>query len=268
MTDGIIRKLPFHSKGVVSIIGAGGKTTLMFQVAKMLHQQGKKVLTTTTTKIFFPKPSHCPKTIIEPDPNLLNQKIQQTLKNDNHISAGSQLDKGNNKLSGLAPETVDTLWRTDLFDTIIVEADGAAQKPIKSSAPHEPVIPKTTTCMIIVAGMDGVGKPLDSHHVHRPEIFSENTGVSLGDIITPSAAARSILLELKKAKALSSSTTDSVILLNKADHPDRKKAAEDIIKQIQQDRHPATLADKIIIAALQDPLWLEKLTIHDTNTVS
>lgn len=268
MTDGIINKLPFHSKGVVSIIGAGGKTTLMFQLAKILHQQGKKVLTTTTTKIFFPKPLHCPKTIVESDPNLLIQQIQDGLKTTSHISAGSRLDKKNNKLFGLAPETVDAVWQARLFDTIIVEADGAAQKPIKASAPHEPVIPQTTTCLTIVSGMDGMGKPLDGHHVHRPEIFSKNTGLALRDTVTASAAARSILFELNKTKPFCASTTNNIILLNKADLPERKKAAADIIRQLHQDQHLAKLADKIIITALQDPLWLEKLIIHDTRISS
>lgn len=268
MTDGIISKLPFHSKGIVSIIGAGGKTTLMFQLAKMLHQQGKTVLTTTTTKIFFPTPLHCPKTIIEPDIDLLVQQIQSALRTTTHISAGSRLDKENNKLSGLAPETVDALWQTHLFDTILVEADGAAQKPVKASAPHEPVIPQTSTCLIIVTGLDGVGTPLDVHHVHRPEIFSKNTQLDLGEMITASAVARSILLELKKAKNVCASTTDSVMLLNKADLPERKKTAADIIKKLQQDHELALLAGKIIVTALQDPLWLENLIIHDTSISS
>jgi probable selenium-dependent hydroxylase accessory protein YqeC len=40
--------------GVISIVGAGGKTTLMFRLAGELARVGHRVLTTTSTKIFRP----------------------------------------------------------------------------------------------------------------------------------------------------------------------------------------------------------------------
>ena len=38
-------------KGIVTFIGAGGKTSAIFQVAKELAAQKKKVIITTTTKM-------------------------------------------------------------------------------------------------------------------------------------------------------------------------------------------------------------------------
>jgi probable selenium-dependent hydroxylase accessory protein YqeC len=35
--------------GVISIVGAGGKTALMFRLARELSKDGGRVLTTTTT---------------------------------------------------------------------------------------------------------------------------------------------------------------------------------------------------------------------------
>ena len=43
---------------MVSLIGAGGKTTTMFRLAKELRDQGCKVLVTTTTKIVKPTKPH------------------------------------------------------------------------------------------------------------------------------------------------------------------------------------------------------------------
>ena len=42
--------------GVISLVGAGGKTSLMFKLAHELSKTGEPVLTTTTTKIFEPGP--------------------------------------------------------------------------------------------------------------------------------------------------------------------------------------------------------------------
>src|SRR2546428_1630669 len=43
---------------MVSLIGAGGKTTTLFRLAKELRDEGGKVLVTTTTKIFKPTKPH------------------------------------------------------------------------------------------------------------------------------------------------------------------------------------------------------------------
>ena len=55
MTD-IWDILPLKTGGILSVTGAGGKTSLMFHLAASLAGAGKRVLTTTTTKIFQPSP--------------------------------------------------------------------------------------------------------------------------------------------------------------------------------------------------------------------
>ena len=49
---------------VVSLVGAGGKTTLMFALARELAAPQKLVITTTTTKIFYPSPSDTPYVLV------------------------------------------------------------------------------------------------------------------------------------------------------------------------------------------------------------
>ena len=49
----------------VFLIGGGGKTTLMFALAKSLSDGGHSVVTTTSTKIHYPEPRICDRVIIE-----------------------------------------------------------------------------------------------------------------------------------------------------------------------------------------------------------
>ena len=42
---------------IVSLVGGGGKTTLMFALAQELTSGGQSVITTTTTRIFEPSAS-------------------------------------------------------------------------------------------------------------------------------------------------------------------------------------------------------------------
>ena len=42
----------------------------------------------------------------------------------------------------------------------LVEADGARSMSVKAPAEHEPVIPDTSTLVIVVAAIDAVGRPI------------------------------------------------------------------------------------------------------------
>src|SRR4029078_5661984 len=69
------------------------------------------------------------------------------------------------KLEGIAPARVDVL--APLADLVLVEADGARARPLKVPAPHEPVIPASTTLVVVVCALDALGQPLDEDRVHR-----------------------------------------------------------------------------------------------------
>jgi probable selenium-dependent hydroxylase accessory protein YqeC len=247
MINSLIDTLQPGSKGVISLIGAGGKTSLMFQLAKELSKFKQRVLTTTTTKIFMPKTWQSPETIIENDINKLIQKAEINSDNFYHFSAGSKYDPLSKKIKGFSKNYINQLWQTKIFDWIIVEADGAKQKPIKASDVHEPVIPAETTHLILVTGLDSVGKALNDDNVHRSKIFSRNTELDMGEIIDEQAVAASITIEIKKARLLSSPEFN-IVFLNKADTQGRKISGQKITKLLKTDKS----IDTIITASLHD----------------
>jgi len=51
---------------------------------------------------------------------------------------------------------------------VLVEADGAAGRPLKAWAAWEPVIPGQTCLLVVMAGASGLGRPLTPAWVHRP----------------------------------------------------------------------------------------------------
>jgi probable selenium-dependent hydroxylase accessory protein YqeC len=218
MTPSLINSLCSTPKGLISIIGAGGKTSLMFRLAKEISRDGGTVLTTTTTKIFFPDKALSPETVTASSARDLMEKSRAGLRRHSHFSAGRHHDLVSGKLEGFSPDVIDTLWQAGLFDWIMVEADGSRQKPLKATDVHEPVIPASTTCLVLVAGLDSLGLPLDETHVHRASIFSNNTGLGLGQIVDEPAVAASIALELQKAAGFCTAP-DHVLVLNKADTP-------------------------------------------------
>ena len=102
---------------------------------------------------------------------------------------GSRLIHFQNKLKGFPPETIDAIWQSGVFRWIVVEADGAARKPIKAPAVHEPVIPQCTKWVIGIVGLEAVGKPLTERWAFRPQLVSKITGLALGETISESAIA-------------------------------------------------------------------------------
>lgn len=154
----------------------------MYWLASTFAEAGKRVITTTSTKIFPPASG---KIILQKKCSSFHDEIAAALTTDSSITVAQQYDNVSGKLIGLDTETLSALHRAGVADTIFVEGDGAARKPLKAPAQHEPVIPLETDLCIGVMGLDAAYRPLCGSITHRHEIFSRITGLSQGDFITP-----------------------------------------------------------------------------------
>ncbi len=177
--------LGLSEREVVSLVGAGGKTTLMYLLAKTLRASGCRVITTTTTKIFEPGSDETPFLCLGESFESILEKAERY----GHVTVVSQkLPSG--KLDGIPPQEVDRLWGSSRIDYLIVEADGAARKPLKAPASYEPVIPASTGLVVGLIGADGFDTPLSEETVFRSHIFSRLTGLSQGEKVTYQAVSR------------------------------------------------------------------------------
>ncbi|MDO4429046.1 MAG: selenium cofactor biosynthesis protein YqeC [Atopobiaceae bacterium] len=178
--------------GVTSVIGSGGKTSLLAALARELP--GTVVLTTTTHIRHFDGIL----TLISPG----MYGLRQALVESRVVCVGSRAEK-NGKL--VTPELgIDAL--ASLADHVLVEADGARHLPLKAHAPWEPVVPACSGRTILVLGASGLGHPV-REKVHRPELFCELAGCTPDDPATPELVARAA-----NAEALA-----DVALVNQAD---------------------------------------------------
>lgn len=236
-----IEKILFHDPhGVLSLTGGGGKTSLMFHLAHQLVRSGKRVLTTTTTKIFVPTPDQSLTVIIDADPEAILQQASCCLHTTGHITAAAhKLDNG--KLQGFAPETIRIFLESGLFDWILVEADGAARRPLKAPAEHEPVIPPDTSMLVSVAGLEVLGEPLTEELVFRSELAGKLMGLAMGETITESALARLIAHPLGSFKGAPLAAR-RFIFLNKADSPDRRDGGARVAEQLRRMEPPVAQA--------------------------
>ncbi len=216
---------------LISLVGAGGKTTTMFALAQALKSLHKRVLVTTTTNIFYPGKDECDGVIVNEAPaaDLFHALPGGTVT----VLGGTVVNK--RKLAGVDKGYVEKLHREGLFDCILVECDGSKRKPIKAAAHYEPVVPDNTTKTIGVIGLDAVGQPIDEAHVHRANIFSRVVGRSLGELLDAQAVVELIASPQGLFKGVPE-TSPRYVLLNKADTGERRDCAEAITEGLLQKR--------------------------------
>lgn len=211
---------------VVTIVGGGGKTTTMFRLARELHAEGAGVVVTTTTHIFAPAPAADLETVVEADAERGLTEARSALTRGHIPVVGTEL-KPDGRLGGIAPEVADTLAQQSDLTHLVIEADGSAHKPFKAPLEYEPVVPRSTSLLIAVVGVDALGMPLDADHIHRPQRVAELSGAVLGEPLTAAAIARVLVHPLGPLRDTPTGAR-ALVLLNKADTPERRAAATKI----------------------------------------
>jgi len=225
--------LGLKEREVISLVGAGGKTTLMFRLAEEMVHRGKTVLTTTTTKIFAPTRKETPSLCVDSDEERLKEFVRNHIGQYHHITiAAGRIGMG--KLKGISPEMIVDLWGFNRVDYIIVEADGAAGRPVKAPREMEPIIPANTTLVVAMVGLDGVGKGLNEENVFQPERISRLTGVPPEGRLTEEAVA--VLMTHPQGVWKGTPASSRVIaFLNKVDIPGAmgkgRRVAQDILRR-------------------------------------
>ena len=141
-----LEALPFlREKGhVVSLVGGGGKTTLLYGLARLCAAEGQRVLVSTTTHIQRPSANYAP-----------DEAVRDALwQAGTYAVAGSPAENGKlTRPPGLSG------WMAGA-DTVLLEADGAKHRPCKAPAAHEPVLLPESDIALAVAGLSALGRPL------------------------------------------------------------------------------------------------------------
>jgi probable selenium-dependent hydroxylase accessory protein YqeC len=186
---GLIHALGLGPREHIAIVGGGGKTSLCFTLSEELLEIGKRVITSTTTKVLHREASRANRVVFCPSDSAFHEDVKEGLKRDDHVFVAQRLLESG-KVQGITRTMADSLFLDLQVDHVIIEADGAAGRPVKAPAAHEPVIPSSATMIIAVIGLEAMGRPLDSEIVFRPGLFGEIAGLEDGETVAPAALAR------------------------------------------------------------------------------
>jgi probable selenium-dependent hydroxylase accessory protein YqeC len=212
---------------VVAVAGAGGKTTLVYRLAGEARAAGLRVLVTTTTHMGTLPEAVTGPVLVEED-NGGTAAVREALAAEGRATLlGRRLRP--DKLEGVRPERVDEL-RADA-DLVLVEADGARGRSLKVPAAHEPVLPRLTSLVVVVAALDVLGEPLTEDRVHRLELVSAASGTAIGEAVDEDT----IVACLRHSGGYPSRLPHgarAAVFLNKVEDPERQAMARRIARRV------------------------------------
>ena len=196
-----------EQKHIISLVGGGGKTTIMYELANFYAAAGKKAVVLTTTHIWLPNGKDVQGGAYGADWPAVASLWQQ-----GRFAVIGTLEQDTGKL--IAPGADLLTQALECCDVAIIEADGAKQMPCKLPAEHEPVLLPESDIVIAVAGLDALGKSLEEA-CFRWQLGREIFGSSCNLLFDEAKLVQILLSDQGSHKAVGA--RDFYIALNKCD---------------------------------------------------
>jgi len=214
----------------VALVGSGGKTTALFQLARCLNALDQRpVIVSATAHLHVDQ-------IRLADSHLTGEKAADFARLEEGLDGVVLVTGpvGGDRTTGLDQPAVH--WLHDFCQAhglpLLIEADGSRQRPLKapadspaSSAWDEPPIPDFVDLVVVVTGLSGLGQPISGEYVHRPEIFARLAGQAMGTTISPAALVRVLIHSSGGLKNIPSHAR-RLALLNQAGTPELQAQAK------------------------------------------
>lgn len=184
----------------ICLVGGGGKTTVMYELAAAWAACGRKVLVLTSTHILCPADGR-----FAADAAAVHNLWQQR----RYAVIGTP-EFATGKLTAPPQDLYEALQLQ--ADVILCEADGSKHHPCKAPAAHEPVLLPDSDIVLAVVGMDALGCPL-AQACQRPQLAAALLGCSLDSVIDEQMLVALLLSEQGARKNVG--TCGFYIVLNK-----------------------------------------------------
>ena len=240
--------LGVRPRELVCFVGGGGKTGAIQSLAREAQAASGagpacaipaagRLLATTTTAMFLSQLEAIGPVVLAPTLNELLAALAAAPAGGAPVAVARAM-AACAKVVGLPPDWVDEAWAASAATRLYVEADGSRGLSLKIFDAHEPAIPAAATLIVQVAGLDVLGAPLDSEHVHRAELLGSllergciSREVREGGLIIPPLVASVLRAQLHVLRGRWPAAR-IVTLLNKAEDPVCRLAGLEIAQEL------------------------------------
>lgn len=219
MRKDILEILNIKKGDIISITGSGGKTTLMYELAKKLKEKGR-VLVTTSTKIKRPKKD-------EVDLIFDDFFSYKKPREKNIIVGLGNLIKEKNKFSEICEENL--LKIKDDFDYILIEADGCRNLPLKMWKSYEPVIYNISNKTVGIFSAKTIGREIEEDFIYNFKDFR--------DLIDDDFLNNKVYLKLIKSSSgpFGEFKGEKFIFFNQAESVEEKEKSKELIDFLKKE---------------------------------
>lgn len=250
----------------LAAVGAGGKTSMLFQLGfELLDDPSRNcttVLLSTTTHLAKWQVDLADYQFVLDYPERITELGSKLPSGLVVITAAMGEDQ---RMAGLDEFTM--LKLKDLSDRsqlpLLIEADGARLRPLKAPDVSEPAIHQFIQQVVVCAGLSSLGQPVSPEWIHRPERFSALVGVKPGEIISSDALYRLLTHPQGGLKNIPASSSRAA-LLTQADSPELQAQAGTIAEGLR------TAYDQVLISSRrpgqsgeQQLSQLDVLAVHE-----
>jgi probable selenium-dependent hydroxylase accessory protein YqeC len=232
--------LNISTGSVVAVVGCGGKTSLIELMADRLRE--KKVLVSTTTKIFPPRMKDI----------MLCENLGQCEEHEPRmgIQCMGLMNSASGKLEALPEAFLAALQPS--YDIVLLEADGSRGLLCKGWLANEPVVPDYCTHTFGLITMGALGKPAGETTVHRlPEFFAQ-TGVGEGQTITEAALEAMVCAPKGMFK---NSAGKRYVIVNQVEDDATAAIAMSFLRTIKE-KYPVRF-EKLLFGSVHNDAWRE-----------
>lgn len=215
--------LEIDKNDIITVVGAGGKTSLITYLTKQFSSE-YKVLLTTTTKIYLPKSS-------DYDNKIMLTKKSDTFIINKGITLCGRCINDENKVIGLNFDDLDNL--VSKFDISFIEGDGSKRKKLKGWKDDEPLVYKKTTKTIGVLDITSYDMYINDKNIHRLDKFINICGLCNNKITLENL--KNIVLH--EQGLFKNSKGQKILFINKVENRYREKLVKDLIKLIRKENY-------------------------------
>ena len=203
-------------KHIISLVGGGGKSTLLAYLASCFAAHDMRTAVMTTTRMA--SPAHICKTM---------EDCRLCWAEGKYAACGEVTDNG--KFRAPQDDMLKALLQE--AEVVVVEADGAHMLACKAPAEHEPVILPETDIVIGVMGVEVLGGEI-GRVCHRPQHVCALLGCDEKHLLTAANMAEIFVSEQGTRKHVGA--RDFYAVINKCNDEGRIGSAKAVLEELEK----------------------------------
>jgi probable selenium-dependent hydroxylase accessory protein YqeC len=210
-------------RGLVCVVGAGGKKSTLYRLVEAHLAAGTSRLGLTCTVTMARPPPSLGELLIAEGADLSRAMAEHG--RSRRVLVYAQPSPKPGRIGGVPPADLAGLHADGGFDVTLIKADGARMRWIKAPAAAEPVLPPGVTTVLALVSAKIFGQPLCEAVAHRPERVAAVTGAAPGEPLSPRHVARLLTSEQGSLQGVGDATV--VPIINMVDDQARLEAARE-----------------------------------------